>query len=53
MGSKISFYDYTGLSEGVGVQPDLWVNPADALDAVVRLCGYYNLNQTIETAEKQ
>lgn len=53
MGSKISFYDYVGLSEGVGVQPDLWVNPTDALDAVVRLCGYYNLNQTIGTAEKQ
>lgn len=53
MGSKISFYDYIGLSEGVGVRPDLWVNPADALDAVIRLCDYYSLNQTIADTEKQ
>lgn len=45
MGSKLAFYDSTQLSEGIGVLPDLWVNPPDALDAVVRMCGFYGLKQ--------
>lgn len=43
MGSKIAFYDGLEMSEGIGVMPDLWVDAPDALDAVVRMCNYYNL----------
>lgn len=32
-----------GNQEEIGFQPDLWVAPADALEAVSRLCGYYGL----------
>ncbi len=49
--SGIRVYFGTGLLlgpggeniEGVGFLPDLWVNPVDAEDAVVRLCRYYGL----------
>lgn len=33
-----------GNQEEIGFQPDLWVPPQDALEAVSRLCGYYGLN---------
>lgn len=33
-----------GNQEEIGFQPDLWVPPQDALEAVTRLCGYYGLN---------
>ena len=33
-----------GNQEEMGFQPDLWVPPQDALEAVSRLCGYYGLN---------
>lgn len=33
-----------GNQEEMGFQPDLWVPPQDALEAVSRLCGYYSLN---------
>lgn len=45
MGSKMSFYGGLEMSEGIGVLPDLWVNGPDALDAVVRMCNYYGLNE--------
>lgn len=32
-------------TDGYGFVPDLWVPPADALEAVVRLCGHYDLCQ--------
>lgn len=45
MGSKIAFYDSRKVSEEIGILPDLWINGQDALDAVIRICNYYNLNQ--------
>ena len=42
-GASIHFWEGTGNTEGVGFLPDLWVNPVDAEDAVVRLCRYYGL----------
>ncbi len=30
-------------TDGIGYSPDLWVEPGDSLDAVVRLCNYYGL----------
>lgn len=33
-----------GNQEETGFQPDLWVPPRDALEAVSRLCDYYGLN---------
>ncbi len=49
--SKLSLYFGTGLSfaetienrDGIGYLPDLWVNPPDAEDAVLRLIEHYNL----------
>ena len=34
-----------GNQEEIGFQPDLWVAPADALEAVSRLCDYYGLQK--------
>ena len=42
-GKSLCFYDTLENKEGVGIFPDLWVNPKDSLDAVVRLCKYYGL----------
>ncbi len=42
-GKSLCFYDTLENKEGVGIFPDLWVNPADSLDAVVRMCKYYGL----------
>ncbi|MBQ8798989.1 MAG: hypothetical protein IJZ55_05430 [Lachnospiraceae bacterium] len=42
-GHSLCFFDCIENREGVGLFPDLWVNPADSLDAVVRLCKYYGL----------
>ena len=33
-----------GNQEEIGFQPDLWVPPQDALEAVSRLCDHYGLN---------
>ena len=42
-GTSLSFHDILENTEGVGIFPDLWVNPTDSLDAVVRMCKYYGL----------
>lgn len=42
-GTSFSFFEGADNIEGVGILPDLWVNPADAQDAVLRLIGYYGL----------
>lgn len=34
-----------GNQEEIGFQPDLWVAPADALEAVSKLCDYYGLQK--------
>lgn len=43
-GTNISASETLENREGVGYLPDLWVNPADALDAVERLVKYYGLD---------
>ncbi len=30
-------------TDGIGYSPDLWVEPGDGLNAIVRLCHYYGL----------
>jgi len=42
-GTSIAFYDSLENLDGIGFSPDLWVEPSDSLDAVVRLCKYYGL----------
>ncbi len=42
-GTSLSFSDSLENKEGIGIFPDLWVNPEDSLDAVVRMCKYYGL----------
>ena len=42
-GKSLCFYDTLENRDGIGIFPDLWVNPEDSLDAVVRLCKYYGL----------
>lgn len=42
-GANCFFYQSLEKTEGVGYSPDLWVEPEDSLDAVVRLCNYYGL----------
>lgn len=42
-GTKLNFYGDLDDHDGTGYLPDLWVEPADALDAAVRLCRYYGL----------
>ena len=42
-GKSLCFYDTLENMDGIGIFPDLWVNPEDSLDAVVRLCKYYGL----------
>ena len=42
-GTSCDFYQGMEKTEGIGYSPDLWVEPADSLDAVVRLCNYYGL----------
>lgn len=42
-GTGLSFCESLENIDGAGFLPDLWVEPADALDAAVRLCQYYNL----------
>ena len=43
LGTQFILHERAENLDGVGWPPDLWVNPPDALDAVVRLCGYYGL----------
>lgn len=43
VGTKISMLETTENCEGIGILPDLWVNPTDAMDAVLRMCEYYDL----------
>ncbi|MBQ9767493.1 MAG: hypothetical protein IJW37_05285 [Lachnospiraceae bacterium] len=43
LGTSIAFYDAIENRDGVGYSPDLWVEPKDSLNAVVRLCKYYEL----------
>ncbi|MBR2409355.1 MAG: hypothetical protein IKB07_10435 [Lachnospiraceae bacterium] len=43
LGANCSFYQSLDKTEGIGYSPDLWVEPSDSLDAVVRLCHYYGL----------
>lgn len=45
MGASFFFHNRAENTEGVGLLPDLWVNPADAMDAVERLCDYYSLRE--------
>ena len=42
-GTSIAFYDSLENLDGIGYSPDLWVEPKESLDAVVRLCEYYGL----------
>lgn len=42
-GANCSFYQSLEKTDGIGYSPDLWVEPGDSLDAVVRLCNYYGL----------
>ena len=42
-GTNFSFYQSLEQTDGIGYSPDLWVEPNDSLDAVVRLCNYYGL----------
>ena len=42
-GTGLSFHDTIDNIDGTGNLPDLWVEPADALDAAVRLCRYYGV----------
>lgn len=42
-GTGLSFCETVENLDGVGYLPDLWVDPADALDAVERLVKYYGL----------
>lgn len=42
-GTNFSFYQSLEKTDGIGYFPDLWVEPDDSLDAVVRLCNYYGL----------
>lgn len=42
-GANCSFFQSLEKTEGIGYFPDLWVEPEDSLDAVVRLCNYYGL----------
>lgn len=42
-GTSLCFNDTFENTEGIGIFPDLWVNPKDSLDAVVRMCKYYGL----------
>ena len=42
-GTNFSFYQSLEKTDGIGYSPDLWVEPGDSLDAVVRLCKYYGL----------
>ena len=42
-GTGLSFTDSLENRDRVGLQPDLWVPPEDALDAVLRMRSYYGL----------
>lgn len=42
-GPSFGFRETANNIEGIGILPDLWVNPADAQDAVLRLIDYYGL----------
>lgn len=42
-GLSFGFRETADNIEGVGILPDLWVNPVDAQDAVLRLIDYYGL----------
>ena len=42
-GANMCFYQSLEHTDGIGYSPDLWVEPEDSLDAVVRLCNYYGL----------
>lgn len=42
-GTGLGFQNTMDNIDGTGYLPDLWVEPADALDAAVRLCRYYGL----------
>lgn len=37
------YVDAEGNIDGTGIQPDIWVEPAQALEAVLALCNYYGL----------
>ena len=42
-GTNCCFYQSLEYTDGIGYSPDLWVEPGDSLNAVVRLCNYYGL----------
>lgn len=44
-GMGLSFTNSMENFDGVGNLPDLWVNPPDAMDAVLRMIDYYGLKQ--------
>ena len=43
IGANCAFFQSLEKTDGIGYSPDLWVEPGDSLDAVVRLCNYYGL----------
>lgn len=44
-GTGLSFKETDENRDGIGYLPDLWVNPPDAQDAVLRLIDYYGLRE--------
>lgn len=36
--------------DGVGLEPDIWVNPIEAEDAIRRLCSYYQIENNVDTS---
>ena len=36
--------------EGYCIEPDIWVNPTDAVDAIYRLCEFYGIENTANTS---
>lgn len=47
-GANCCFYQSLEQTDGIGYSPDLWVEPAECLDAVARLCHYYGLYEEKE-----
>ncbi|MPM95105.1 hypothetical protein SDC9_142256 [bioreactor metagenome] len=43
-GTSLGFAETMENTDGIGIMPDLWVNPDDAMDAVMRLIDHYGLN---------
>lgn len=46
VGDSFQLHDSGENTDGTGFLPDLWVDPDNALDAVLRLCRYYGLTDS-------